>query len=151
MAPAVSSGRDRWLVWIARLLAFVVSCGLFAVSVWYVWAALMVPLELEIREGSTWILVPAKRAGVDLYNTSRVAFVNMNHGPMDAVLKGWIATHFTSLAGHGVLRMFVFLMPFFFLGSAYYVVPAPLDGRAARGRRVAPPARRPHRHARGRP
>jgi len=95
--------------------------GVFAVSVWYAWTALMVPLDLEIREGSVWILVLAKRAGVDIYDSSRVAFANMNHGPMDAVLKGWIGTHIPSLAGHVVVRFFVFLLPFFLLGSAYYV------------------------------
>ena len=109
------------LLWIARLAAFVAAGGVFAVSVWFAWTALMVPLDLEIREGSVWILVLAKRAGVDIYDSSRVAFANMNHGPMDAVLKGWIGTHIPSLAGHVVVRFFVLLFPFLLLGSAYYV------------------------------
>jgi len=119
MAAFMGSRLGR-LLWIARLTAFVASGAVFAASVWYAWTALMLPLEIEIREGSVWIVVLAKRAGVDAYDSSRVAFANMNHGPMDAVLKGWIGTHFPSLPGHLVIRTFVFLMPFFLLGAAYY-------------------------------
>jgi len=119
MAASMGSRLGR-LLWIARLTAFVASGAVFAASVWYAWTALMLPLEIEIREGSVWIVVLAKRAGVDAYDSSRVAFANMNHGPMDAVLKGWIGTHFPSLPGHLVIRTFVFLMPFFLLGAAYY-------------------------------
>ncbi|HVZ74907.1 MAG TPA: hypothetical protein VHJ20_21140 [Polyangia bacterium] len=111
----------RSLLRLARAAAFVVACGVFAVAVWYAWAALDLPLETEIREGSAWMLVLAKRAGVDIYDTSRSAFVNMNHGPMDPLLKGWIAEHAPWLPGHTVVRIFVFLMPFFFLGAAYHV------------------------------
>jgi hypothetical protein len=105
----------------AKVLAFLLSAGLFAVSVWYVWNAVAVPLELEIREGTGWLLVLARRAGVDIYDSTRVAFVNMNHGPMDPLLKGWLGEQLPMLRGHVVIRCFVFLMPFFFLGSAYYV------------------------------
>ena len=49
----------------AELLAFSLSAGLFAVSGWYVWNAVAVPIELEIREGETgWLYVLAQRAGV---------------------------------------------------------------------------------------
>jgi hypothetical protein len=105
-----------------RLLAFLLSAGLFAFSVWYVWAAFTVPVEIEIREGTVWLHALAKRAGVDIYDSSRVAFVNMNHGPMDAILKGWLATHVPALAGCMVTRCFVLLLPFCLLGSAYMVV-----------------------------
>jgi hypothetical protein len=102
-----------------RILAFLLSAGLFAFSVWYVWAAFTVPVELEIREGTVWLHALAKRVGVDLYDSSRVAFVNMNHGPMDAILKGWLATIFPGLPGCMVTRCFVLLLPFCLLGSAY--------------------------------
>jgi hypothetical protein len=105
-----------------RILAFLLSGGLFAFSVWYAWTAFSVPVELEIREGTVWLHALAKRAGVDIYDSSRVAFVNMNHGPMDAMLKGWLATHFPGLPGHMVTRCFVLLLPFCLLGSAYVVV-----------------------------
>lgn len=109
------------LIWVARIAGFAAACGIFAVSVWYVWTALMMPMELEIREGSVWIMALARRAGVDIYDVSQSAFVNMNHGPLDPVLKGWIGTHLPGLPGSVVIRVFVFLMPFFFLGAAYFV------------------------------
>ena len=104
-----------------KVLAFLLSSGLFAFSVWYVWTACSVPVELEIREGTVWIYALAKRAGVDIYDSNRLAFVNMNHGPMDAILKGWLATLAPTLPGCMVTRCFVFLLPFFLLGSAYFV------------------------------
>jgi hypothetical protein len=104
-----------------KVLAFLLSSGLFAFSVWYVWTACSVPVELEIREGTVWLYALAKRAGVDIYDSNRLAFVNMNHGPMDAILKGWIATLAPTLSGCTVTRSFVFLLPFFLLGSAFIV------------------------------
>jgi hypothetical protein len=104
-----------------KVLAFLLSSGLFAFSVWYVWTACSVPVELEIREGTVWLFALAKRAGVDIYDSNRLAFVNMNHGPMDAMLKGWLATLVPALPGCVVTRCFVFLLPFFLLGSAYVV------------------------------
>jgi hypothetical protein len=108
------------LVRLGRALAFAASLALFGFAVWYVWAAFMVPLELEIREGTSWLLVLAERAGVDIYDNSKVAFVNMNHGPMDIVLKSWLASWFPSLAGHAVVRIFVLLAPFVMLMTAYF-------------------------------
>ena len=58
-----------------KVLAFLLSSGLFAFSVWYVWTACSVPVELEIREGTVWIYALAKRAGVDIYDSNRLAFV----------------------------------------------------------------------------
>ena len=81
-----------------RRLAFLLAALLFALSLWYVWTAFSFPLELEIREGTGWIHALAKRADVDIYDSSRVTFVNMNHGPMDSITKGWIAALFPSLA-----------------------------------------------------
>ena len=109
------------LAMVLRTLAFVLSVGLFLFSLWLAWAAFRVPLELEIREGTEWIHVLAKNAGVDIYNTKRVAFVNMNHGPMDAMFKAWVARALPFLAGHMVTRIFVLLMPIAFLGSAYVI------------------------------
>src|SRR5215471_1931195 len=73
----------------ALLLA--VSAAAFAYAVFYAWTAFAFPLELEVREGTSWLHALAKRAGVDIYDSRRVAFVNMIHGPVDPLLKGWIA------------------------------------------------------------
>jgi hypothetical protein len=108
----------RHVVRLSKALAFAAALALFAVAVWYAWAAFMVPLELEIREGTAWLLVLAKRAGVDIYDSGRVAFLNMNHGPMDIVFKDWISSLFPRLAGHAVLRIFVLASPFLMLGTA---------------------------------
>ena len=77
-----------------------------------------VTVELEIREGTNWLLVLAKRAGVDIYDSRRVAFLNMNHGPMDLVFKTWISSLFPRLAGHAVVRIFVLAAPFVMLLTA---------------------------------
>ena len=58
---------------------------------------------------------------MDIYDAERLAFVNMNHGPMDSMLKGWLATLFPTFPGCMVTRCFVFLLPFFLLGSAYVI------------------------------
>ncbi|HEX7599343.1 MAG TPA: hypothetical protein VF518_14095, partial [Polyangia bacterium] len=106
---------------VLRALAFAASVSMFLFSLWLVWLAFNVPAELEIREGTEWIHILAKNAGVDIYSTKHVAFVNMNHGPMDAILKAWLARAIPSLPGWMVTRSFVLLLPTFLLGSAYVV------------------------------
>ena len=106
---------------ILRLVAFALSACVFAFSLRLAWLAFSNPLELEIREGSVWIYALAKRAGVDIYDTTRVAFVNMNHGPLDPILKGWIARCAPTLPGHMVTRVFVLLSPVFLFASAYVI------------------------------
>jgi hypothetical protein len=106
---------------IFRLVVLGLSACVFAAALYLAWLAFTDPLELEIREGSTWMLALAKRAGVDLYDTRRVAFVNMNHGPLDAILKGWLARLWPGLPGHAVTRAFVLLCPVFLFGAAYVI------------------------------
>ena len=104
-----------------RLIVLVLSACVFAFSLRLAWLAFTSPLELEMREGSVWIHVLAKRAGVDLYDTARVAFVNMNHGPLDSILKTWISRCVPALPGHMVMRTFVLLTPIFLFASAYRI------------------------------
>jgi peptidoglycan/LPS O-acetylase OafA/YrhL len=104
-----------------RILVFVLAGSLFVWAVRLAWLAFSNPLELEIREGSLWLYVLAKRAGVDIYDTTRVAFVNMNHGPLDPIVKAWISRFAPALPGHMVTRIFVLLTPAFLLGSAYMI------------------------------
>ena len=104
-----------------RLIVLVLSACVFAFALRLAWLAFTSPLELEMREGSVWIHVLAKRAGVDLYDTARVAFVNMNHGPLDPILKTWISRCMPALPGHMVTRTFVLLTPIFLFASAYKI------------------------------
>jgi hypothetical protein len=118
---SASMARRPLLATVLHTVAFTLAASLFVFSVWLVWTAFMVPIELEIREGTEWIYVLAKRAGIDIYDGSRVAFVNMNHGPMDAILKGWLSRAMPFLPGAMVLRIFVLLGPFFLLAAAYQI------------------------------
>lgn len=102
--------------------------GLFAVGLVFVWLALTIPLEIELREGSVWIHVLAKRAAIDIYDPTQVAFVNMNHGPLDPVLKTWVSKTLPMLPGHVVTRWFVFLAPWVFLWAAYVMTRRSLPG-----------------------
>ena len=104
-----------------RLVVLALSACVFAFALHLAWLAFTDPLEIEIREGSVWLQVLAKRAGVDIYDTTRVAFVNMNHGPLDPILKAWISRGAPVLPGHMVTRAFVLLTPVFLLATAYVI------------------------------
>ena len=104
-----------------RLVVFALSACVFAFALHLAWLAFSAPLEIEIREGSVWIYVLAKRAGVDIYDPTQVAFVNMNHGPLDPILKTWISRGAPMLPGHMVTRVFVLLTPVFLLAAAYLI------------------------------
>ena len=69
------------------------------------------PLELEAREGSSWLYVIAQQAGVSLYDHDRVAFLNMNHGPLDPLLKYWLSSLIPILEPQMVTRFFVLVFP----------------------------------------
>ncbi|HXU01404.1 MAG TPA: hypothetical protein VN903_10445, partial [Polyangia bacterium] len=63
---------------ILRVTVLLFSVGVFAFSLYLAWLAFTSPAEIEVREGSVWLHVLAKRAGVDIYESTQVAFVNMN-------------------------------------------------------------------------
>jgi len=104
-----------------RLFVFALGACVFVFALHLAWLAFSHPLEIEIREGSVWIYVLAKRAGVDIYDPTQVAFVNMNHGPLDPILKTWISRGAPVLPGHMVTRVFVLLTPVFLLAAAYLI------------------------------
>ncbi|MEN9662994.1 MAG: hypothetical protein RL324_1943 [Verrucomicrobiota bacterium] len=97
-APAV--------LWVLASLAVVVVAGANVSS------AFIFPLELEVREGTSWLHVLTIEAGISLYDHTRVAYLNMNHGPMDAILKVWIHGLLPFLTPAMVTRIFVLLLPF---------------------------------------
>jgi hypothetical protein len=69
------------------------------------------PLELEWREGSFWLDALALRERAQIYDHSVFAYVSMAHGPMDSLIKSWIARLFPFLAPWQVTRAFVVLLP----------------------------------------
>jgi hypothetical protein len=73
--------------------------------------AFIFPLELEAREGSFWLHVLATRAGISIYDHTQVAFLNMNHGPLDPLVKSAVAGIFPFLSPAMVTRCFVLLLP----------------------------------------
>ncbi len=104
-----------------RIVVLALSACVFAYALHLAWLAFLCPLEIEVREGSVWLDVLAKRAGVDIFDTTQVAFVNMNHGPLDGMLKAWISRGAPVLPGHMVTRVFVLLTPVFLFACAYVI------------------------------
>lgn len=74
--------------------------------------ALVFPLEIERREGTSWLHVLASVSDTSIYDESRVAFLNMNHGPVDPMLKTIAARIAPLLPAAVVTRVFVLLLPF---------------------------------------
>lgn len=92
---------SRWLAISAMAVVALATCI----------QAFVFPLELELREGTVWLHVLAQQAGVAIYDHRQVAFVNMNHGPLDPLLKSWIADLLPFLTPAMVTRFFVLLLP----------------------------------------
>lgn len=82
-------------------LLAVLNCGL----------AVSYPMEMELREGTSWLHVLAMKAGISLYDHHAVAFINMNHGPLDPILKYWISSLLPWLPSQVVVRFFVPIVP----------------------------------------
>lgn len=92
------------LLWIAALAAGGLALGTSL-------QAFIFPLELELREGTVWLHVLAQQAGISLYDHGRLAYVNMNHGPLDPLLKYWVSVLLPPLAPAMVTRIFVVALP----------------------------------------
>jgi hypothetical protein len=69
------------------------------------------PLELEFREGTNWIHALALSKGINIFSTSNVAYINMNHGPIDSVLKSFVLRVAPHLDPRFVTRVFVIILP----------------------------------------
>jgi hypothetical protein len=81
-------------------------------------AALVVflyPLEIETRESASWLHVLALKQGISLVDHSRVAFVEMQKGPMDPLLKVLIGSLFPFLESWHVIRFVAILLPCAFI------------------------------------
>jgi len=73
---------------------------LFIYSILPVLCAIQFPMELEMRESTKWLHALALSAGINIYDNSQTAFINMSHGPMDALIKSllvWIGNPILTL------------------------------------------------------
>ncbi len=73
--------------------------------------AFFFPLEIEWRESTVWLHVLTLREGINLYDHSKVAYVNMNHGPIDPLLKYGLSTILPGLEPWMVTRAPALLLP----------------------------------------
>ena len=94
-----------------RLLLLVAGAALLAVSLANCGQAFFFPLELEFKEGTSWLHVLTMQAGISIYDHQQVAYINMNHGPLNPVLKYLLAAVFPFLSPAMITRFFVLLLP----------------------------------------
>jgi hypothetical protein len=113
--------------WPARWARFVLSSGLaqclatllFILGLLGALLAWRYPLELEMRESTVWLHAITMQAGISIYDNSQVAYVNMNHGPMDSILKFGIHCLLPGLDAWQVIRLFVLLLPCLLLAVSW--------------------------------
>ena len=84
---------------------------LMLITLSLVGVAVCYPLELEFREGTNWLHALALSKGVNIFSTADVAYINMNHGPIDSVLKSMLLRFLPFLDPKLVTRFFVILLP----------------------------------------
>ncbi len=85
------------------------------------------PFELEVRESTVWLHILAREAGIDIYDGSKVAFINMVYGPIEAIAKGAIHFLLPFLESFQVIRFFVPLLPLSFVFAAWGWRPKLMD------------------------
>ena len=108
---SVAGGDSSRLVRLSNALWLLAALAMALVGFANCGLAFVFPLELEAREGTSWLHVMALEAHVPLYDHSRVAFLNMNHGPLDPMLKYAIHALLPFLQPAMVTRVFVLLLP----------------------------------------
>lgn len=69
------------------------------------------PLELEFREGTNWLHALILNKKVNIFKSNELAYINMNHGPMDSILKSFLLTILPLTPPTIVTRIFVILFP----------------------------------------
>src|SRR5213083_659217 len=107
---------------LSRITILALTPVLVVLSLIFSAAAFFYPLEIETRESTIWLHVLAMKEGINIYDHSRVAFINISHGPFDALFKFAVASSFPFLESWQVTRFAVFLLPYFFLAIAWTLV-----------------------------
>jgi hypothetical protein len=108
----------KWLWWLAAAtLSLIVGAKVMDAMPVIRWmlvapfAMFSYPLEIEWREGSFWLDALALKEHAPIYDHAVFAYVGVAHGPMDSLIKSWIAHLFPLLAPWQVTRAFVVLLP----------------------------------------
>lgn len=99
------------------LIAFLAAIPLFY-ALRMAYAAAVFPLELEVREGGSWLHVLAVSQGISVYDHAQVAFFG-SHGAVDFLFKTLVHILFPSLPSQTIVRIFCLLMPFCVFAFAY--------------------------------
>ena len=89
------------------------------------------PLEIELRESTSWLHVLTFKAGINIYDHSQVAYLIINHGPMDSILKYLFSIVFPFLKSFQITRIAVFLLPFMIFVSSWGII-----GKFAKNRAI---------------
>ena len=111
----IGSCLSRWAFLVLTVTFLLFSLLASAVAFFY-------PLEIETRESTVWLHALAINAGVNIYDQSKVIFVNLNHGPFDPLVKLGIAKLFPFFEPWQVTRFAVFLLPYMFLIIAWRLI-----------------------------
>lgn len=93
------------------LLAWAGGVAAFVQIVRLTLAAAIFPLELELREGYSWLFVLVMKAGHNIYDHSAVAMLSQHYGPLEPVLKYWLSVIFPFASSQVITRFFVPLLP----------------------------------------
>src|SRR5262249_33079641 len=80
------------------------------------------PIELEPREGTQWLHPLALSHGVNIFDPAVVAYINMNHGPIDSIVKSLIISVFPFAPASFVTRFFCILLPILILALSIFVL-----------------------------
>src|SRR5881296_209271 len=107
---------------VSRLTILVLTPFLVALSLFSSAVVFFYPLEIETRESTIWLHVLAMKEGINIYDHSRVAFINISHGPLDALFKFAVASLLPFLESWQVTRFAVFLLPYLFLAIAWVLL-----------------------------
>jgi len=93
------------------VLAWAAGLAAFAQIMRLVIAATIFPMELEVREGYSWLFVLAMKAGVSIYDHSQVAMISQHYGPIEPVVKYFLSMAMPFLPSQVITRFFVPLLP----------------------------------------
>lgn len=111
MPPIRTGGSGHWRHYLLKTFLWIAALAAVGLATANCVLALRVPTELELREGTVWLQVLAQSAGISIYDHTRVAFINMNHGPLDPLVKAWIHAVAPILPAQVVTRFFVAWLP----------------------------------------
>src|ERR1700730_9165054 len=125
--PTGPTGRvETRLVLLGAALLFLHVFDGTAASSWQILrapiTAFFYPLELEWREGSTWLHVLAQLNGINIYDDSTVTYLNLNDGPSNPRATSLIARWLPDLSPWQVCRSFVLALPFVLVLASVFVL-----------------------------